>query len=220
MTKLILPRFIAKSHVSSYTKKDGTFVAEHDDGRSKLIQPVLDKMKQESAGRDAKKLKDATDLFLTQNGLRDWQYVHERDGYLMLGTPGSGKMAKMLGFKPEMSSMASGGKIKGISAAEFKTKAEVLIEARGAAKHAENKRFDEHQAKVGRPVDKHEAAAAGHAAGRVYLKVPFAEKDGAKSAGAKWDGEAKMWYWPKPDDSLPEKLKKYRTQGAMTGFSS
>lgn len=30
--------------------------------------------------------------------------------------------------------------------------------------------------------------------GRVYLKVPFSEKDEAKSLGAKWDVEKKLWY--------------------------
>ena len=31
---------------------------------------------------------------------------------------------------------------------------------------------------------------------RVYLDVPFAEKDKAKNAGAKWDSERKSWYTP------------------------
>jgi len=29
---------------------------------------------------------------------------------------------------------------------------------------------------------------------RVNLSVPFAEKDQAKAAGAKWDGKARTWY--------------------------
>lgn len=35
MKKLIIPKFIAKSHVAAYTRKDGTFVAAHDDKRQK-----------------------------------------------------------------------------------------------------------------------------------------------------------------------------------------
>lgn len=33
---------------------------------------------------------------------------------------------------------------------------------------------------------------------RVYLDVPFAEKDQAKAAGARWDQVAKRWYDPRP----------------------
>lgn len=32
--------------------------------------------------------------------------------------------------------------------------------------------------------------------GRVYLRVPFAEKDSAKALGAWWDKERKLWYVP------------------------
>ncbi len=31
---------------------------------------------------------------------------------------------------------------------------------------------------------------------RKYLKVPYANKDEAKSLGAKWDRQAKLWYDP------------------------
>lgn len=37
--------------------------------------------------------------------------------------------------------------------------------------------------------------------GRVYLDVPFAEKDQAKAAGARWDAAAKRWYDPNPVSS-------------------
>lgn len=36
---------------------------------------------------------------------------------------------------------------------------------------------------------------------RVFIAVPFAEKDAAKSAGAKWDRTAKSWYVPEGVDS-------------------
>jgi hypothetical protein len=32
---------------------------------------------------------------------------------------------------------------------------------------------------------------------RIWLDVPFAEKDAAKRAGARWDGTAKRWYAPR-----------------------
>ncbi len=38
---------------------------------------------------------------------------------------------------------------------------------------------------------------------RIYLTVPFAEKDEAKSAGARWDGDKKQWYFLSDKDSAP-----------------
>jgi hypothetical protein len=33
---------------------------------------------------------------------------------------------------------------------------------------------------------------------RLWLDVPFAEKDAAKAAGAYWDPAARRWYAPRP----------------------
>lgn len=38
---------------------------------------------------------------------------------------------------------------------------------------------------------------------RVDLKVPFAEKDEAKSLGARWDPQAKVWYVPEGNETAP-----------------
>lgn len=35
-------------------------------------------------------------------------------------------------------------------------------------------------------------------AGRIWLDVPYKEKDPAKAAGARWDGVAERWYAPRP----------------------
>ena len=35
-------------------------------------------------------------------------------------------------------------------------------------------------------------------AARVYLDVPYPEKDAAKAAGARWDPVARRWYDPRP----------------------
>lgn len=43
-----------------------------------------------------------------------------------------------------------------------------------------------------------------------YLNVPYAEKDGAKALGAKWDKFKKKWYLPAGKE-MPEGLKKYST---------
>lgn len=34
--------------------------------------------------------------------------------------------------------------------------------------------------------------------GRVWLDVPYSDKDAAKAAGARWDGVARRWYAPRP----------------------
>lgn len=39
--------------------------------------------------------------------------------------------------------------------------------------------------------------------GRVYLDVPFEEKDRAKSAGAQWDNDVKCWYVPQEQHGGP-----------------
>lgn len=49
---------------------------------------------------------------------------------------------------------------------------------------------------------------------KVYLNVPFKEKDDAKKAGARWDRDAKKWYFPNINDpeKLPKDLRKYRAK--------
>ena len=41
----------------------------------------------------------------------------------------------------------------------------------------------------------------------IYLHVPFEQKDDAKSMGAKWDPEKKLWY--APDESFKQLIDKY-----------
>ena len=41
------------------------------------------------------------------------------------------------------------------------------------------------------------------AATNINLKVPFNEKDQAKSLGARWNAEAKLWYVPQGIDAAP-----------------
>lgn len=36
---------------------------------------------------------------------------------------------------------------------------------------------------------------------RVNLNVPYAEKDAAKAAGARWDAARKCWYWQSSHES-------------------
>ncbi|GAB6053098.1 hypothetical protein JCM17960_19180 [Magnetospira thiophila] len=47
---------------------------------------------------------------------------------------------------------------------------------------------------------------------RVWLDVPYAEKDRAKAAGAKWDRRAKSWY--APDGADPEPLAAWKADPA------
>jgi hypothetical protein len=44
---------------------------------------------------------------------------------------------------------------------------------------------------------------------RIYLAVPFVEKDEAKSFGAKWDGECKKWYCEKNNKNYKVLLEKW-----------
>ena len=41
------------------------------------------------------------------------------------------------------------------------------------------------------------------AATNINLKVPFNDKDQAKSLGARWNAEAKLWYVPQGVDAAP-----------------
>ncbi|MCK7505121.1 MAG: DUF5710 domain-containing protein [Desulfobacterales bacterium] len=45
-------------------------------------------------------------------------------------------------------------------------------------------------------------------AGRTYLKVPFARKDAAKAAGARWDPDRRSWYYA--GGSLPSGLQQFK----------
>lgn len=43
----------------------------------------------------------------------------------------------------------------------------------------------------------------------IVLNVPYAKKDIAKAAGAKWDGKKKTWFWPAGAGDLPASLAKF-----------
>jgi hypothetical protein len=48
----------------------------------------------------------------------------------------------------------------------------------------------------------------------IYLHISFEEKDDAKSMGAKWDPEKKLWY--APDESFKKLIEKYSTKQSKT----
>lgn len=52
-----------------------------------------------------------------------------------------------------------------------------------------------------------DGAALSSNSERVYLDVPFVEKDAAKALGARWDREEKSWY--APNNSSPELLERW-----------
>lgn len=64
-----------------------------------------------------------------------------------------------------------------------------------------------------RPAPQVQNAGPPPAAARVYLAVPFAEKDRVKAAGARWDKERKAWFVPEGRDTtafkawLPEQMQ-------------
>lgn len=51
---------------------------------------------------------------------------------------------------------------------------------------------------------------------RTYLAVPYREKNAAKSLGAKWDKEAKVWYAPEGVDVLASGLAKWLPEQQAT----
>ncbi|RYG67636.1 hypothetical protein EON64_07010 [archaeon] len=53
--------------------------------------------------------------------------------------------------------------------------------------------------------------------GKVYLIVPFDEKDMAKQMGARWDPEAKLWYAQSDDHSL---LQRWPAVGSLAGSAA
>lgn len=53
------------------------------------------------------------------------------------------------------------------------------------------------------------ATATIDAASRVYLTVPFDDKDAAKAAGAKWDPDRKRWYAPRDDAAALQRLEQW-----------
>jgi len=53
---------------------------------------------------------------------------------------------------------------------------------------------------------------------QVQLLFPYAEKQEAKTLGAKWDANIKMWYYPSVDGSIPEELSKYKAHDVYIEF--
>ena len=53
------------------------------------------------------------------------------------------------------------------------------------------------------------AVSTPTAADRIYLTLPFSDKDKVKSKGAKWDGDRKKWYWPTSAGEMPDVVKGY-----------
>lgn len=51
------------------------------------------------------------------------------------------------------------------------------------------------------------AQSTASSGARVYLDVPFREKDAAKAAGARWDKDSQQWYDPSGNN---EQLAKWR----------
>ena len=53
---------------------------------------------------------------------------------------------------------------------------------------------------------------------QVQLLFPYAEKQEAKTLGAKWDANLKMWYYPSFDGSITEILSKYKAHDVYIEF--
>lgn len=53
--------------------------------------------------------------------------------------------------------------------------------------------------------------AASPSSSKLYLNVPFAEKDEAKALGARWDAAKKKWY--APPGAEPDRFERWLPQG-------
>ena len=53
---------------------------------------------------------------------------------------------------------------------------------------------------------------------KIYLNVPYAEKDAAKALGAKWDAAKKKWYAPADKDITL--FAKWQTESTSSASSS
>ena len=53
---------------------------------------------------------------------------------------------------------------------------------------------------------------------QIQLLFPYAEWQEAKTLGAKWDSNLKMWYYPLVDGSIPEELSKYKANDVLIEY--
>lgn len=53
---------------------------------------------------------------------------------------------------------------------------------------------------------------------QIQLLFPYAERQEAKTLGAKWDANLKMWYYPSVDGSIPEELSKYKAHDVFIEY--
>lgn len=58
------------------------------------------------------------------------------------------------------------------------------------------------------------------AAPKSYLNVRYEDRQKAKEAGAKWDSNAKKWYWDNRNGDLPESLKQWSGEAVKTNRPS
>jgi len=53
---------------------------------------------------------------------------------------------------------------------------------------------------------------------RVQLLFPYDETQEAKTLGAKWDANLKMWYFPSIGGSIPKELSKYKAHDVFIEY--
>ncbi len=139
-------------------------------------------------------------------GIEHWDKNISSDGNVIrLNGLAAVKAARMAGFNPGLN--GSGGIIAGKSLEEVKGKIAEVVQ----------KEADKSQ-KFAQANEANNAALRAAAASRVYLNVPFAEKEKAKAAGAKWDADKKKWYAPTPEAA--QKLAKWSATPAPAPAAS
>ena len=54
---------------------------------------------------------------------------------------------------------------------------------------------------------------------QIQLLFPYAERQEAKTLGAKWDANLTMWYYQSVDGSIPEELTKYKSHDVLLNMT-
>lgn len=87
---------------------------------------------------------------------------------------------------------------------EYQKRLQDAIQLAQKVKYDRQKSKDEYRKK--RDSERRAEDEINKSRGKIYLNVPYAEKDYAKQYGARWDPNFKSWY---VFDSIPNKLQKY-----------
>lgn len=147
---------------------------------------------------------------------KGWQRSYKDIGYPIQRTTGEYNNVYETSY-PSFEPSVLGNKDKLIKSGfieEAPDKVNVRLTERGAEVVRSFAQYIDADKSIRRATRREKEIAKGNAVA-TYLNVPYAEKDEAKSLGAKWDKFKKKWYMP-AGKALPDGLKKYATDSALS----